>query len=71
MHINTNQMHRLAPTRTLTAKAPRAQSGSNLSAEGVGLMPYIGVGTFWVAALLRSSQRSNKLPDSDRANSQQ
>jgi hypothetical protein len=70
MHINANHMDRLAPTRTLTDKTPCTQSGSNSSAEGVGLMPFIGVGTFWVAALLRSNPYTHNLPGSDRADSQ-
>ncbi|MGA2861653.1 MAG: hypothetical protein ACLQFF_03700 [Steroidobacteraceae bacterium] len=70
MHINTNHTNRLALARVRAAKTPCTQSGSDSSAERVGLMPYIGVGTFWVAALLRSSLRPHKLPDSDRADPQ-
>jgi hypothetical protein len=70
MHINTNHKDRSAQRRALTAKTPFTQSGSNSPAEGADLMPFIGVGTFWVAALLRSGPHSDKPPDSDRADSQ-
>jgi len=70
MRINATHMHRPAPPRTLAAKAPCTLRGSNSSAEGVGLMPFIGVGTFWVAALLRSSPCTHSLSDSDRTDSQ-
>ena len=70
MHININHADRLALVRARAAKTPCTQSGGDSSAERVGLMPYIGVGTFWVAALLQSSLRPHKLPDSDRADPQ-
>ena len=61
MHINTNHTDRLALARTLATKTPCTQSGSNSSAEGVGLLPFIGVGTFWVAALLRPNPYTHPL----------
>jgi hypothetical protein len=69
MHIDANPTDRLALTRTLRAKTPRAQSGSNSPAEGVGLIPFIGVGTFWVAALLRSNPCIHDLLNCDRDDS--
>jgi hypothetical protein len=42
----------------LAAKALCAQSGSDSPVEGVGLMPFIDVGTFLVAAYLRSRLRA-------------
>jgi hypothetical protein len=70
MHINTHNADRLALARALADKTPCIESGSDSAAGRVGLMPYIGVGTFLVAALLRSSLRPHKLPDSDRADPQ-
>ena len=70
MHINTHHADRLALAWPLADKTPCIESGSDSAAEPVGLMPYIGVGTFLVAALLRSSRRPHKLPDSDRADPQ-
>jgi hypothetical protein len=69
MRINANRTHHPVRPWTLAAKAPCAQSGCISSAEGVGLMPFIGVGTFWVAALLGSSPYIHSLPDSDRTDS--
>jgi hypothetical protein len=67
MHINTNHTDPLALARALATKTSCTESGSDSSAERVGLMPFIGVGTFLVAAYLRSSLQTHRLPDSDRA----
>jgi hypothetical protein len=69
MRINENRMNHSVRPWTLAAKAPCTQSGRVSTAGGVGLMPFIGVGTFWVAALLGSSPYTHSLPDSDRADS--
>ena len=69
MHINANQMDHLARADTLTVKTPFTQSGSNSSAEGMDLMPFIGVGTFWVAALLQSTPYTHDVTNSHRVDS--
>jgi hypothetical protein len=55
MHTKSTQPDQLALTCDLATKAPYPQSRNDSPAGGVGLMPFIGVGTFLVAAHLRLS----------------
>jgi hypothetical protein len=57
MRINIKHTDRSTPAWTLADRTSgTARSGASLL-EQVDLLPYIGAGTFLVAALLRSSPR--------------
>jgi hypothetical protein len=58
IYTNSNHPEQAALVWGLAAKASCTQSGSDSPVEGVGLMPFIDVGTFLVAADLRSSLRA-------------
>jgi hypothetical protein len=61
MRINIKRTDQSAPAWTLADKTScTARSGASLL-EQVDLLPYIGAGTFLVAALLRSSPRMQTL----------
>jgi hypothetical protein len=55
MHINTNHADQIALAWDFAGKKTSAPSGSDSPPESVSLMPFIHVGTFLVAAYLRTS----------------
>jgi hypothetical protein len=67
MHINTKQADQMALVCALAPVTSGTQRGADSAAERVSLMPYIGVGTFLVAAYLRSDPATHELPDRKRA----
>ena len=58
MRTNGTHADSLELTRSLSAQTARVKSSGVSSTEHVGLMPYIGVGTFFVAALLNQPARA-------------
>lgn len=60
MRINTKPADLLALSSSLAATTAHARCDGESLAQRVGLMPYIGVGTFLVASYLRSSLRAHQ-----------
>jgi hypothetical protein len=56
MHINTNHTDQVTLACDFEGKKAIAPSGSDSPPKGVSLMPFIHVGTFLVAAYLRTTQ---------------
>jgi hypothetical protein len=57
MHTKGHHPHQDAQTRGLGAEAPQTKRRNDSPPDTVDLMPFIDVGTFFVAAYLRPSLR--------------
>jgi hypothetical protein len=61
MRINAKHTDQSTPAWTIADDTPCAERSGASPLEQVNLLPYIGAGTFLVAALLRSSPRIKTL----------
>jgi len=58
MHTKSHHPHQDAEARGLGTKAPHTQRRNDPPADSAELMPFIEVGTFFVAAYLRLNLRT-------------
>jgi hypothetical protein len=58
MHTKSHHPHRDTQARSLGTKARHTQRRNDSPADSVDLMPFIDVGTFFVAAYLRLNLRT-------------
>jgi hypothetical protein len=58
MHTKSHHPHRDTQTLSLRTNAPHTQRRNDSPADSVDLMPFIDVGTFFVAAYLRLNLRA-------------
>jgi hypothetical protein len=69
MHIHAIHAGQAALALTLAARISGTQNANDCAQTRAGRLPFIGAGTFLVAAYLGSSLCPNSLADSDRADS--
>jgi hypothetical protein len=62
MHSKGHHPHQDAQARSLGSKAPHTKRRNDSAADSVDLMPFIDVGTFFVAAYLRLNLRTIASP---------